>query len=680
MTWPEIPRGRVLLGLLAAIIGWPLLAVVLPRGAPLGVVVLGLIFGSVYGLLALGLVLVYRANRIINFAYGGMGAVSGIFAVSLYVQGHLGWWTTVALSVAGGVLVGTLVELAVIRRFDRSPRLILTVATLGLAQLLGGFQFLIPTWLGSSGILGGVDTAVPGSFTVEPILVTGDHLMILAMVPAAMALVGWFLTRTPSGIAIRAAAESADRARLLGIPVGRLQTLVWAAVGALSALTFVLRVPFTGASPDVVGGLSALLPALAAAVVARMHSLPVAVAAGLGLGVVEQVTLWNVDRASILDPILLVIILAGLLLVSGQADRARAGAASSWAMSGLPRRSLDRWSKPAARAGLATASVVALLAPMHMAASSVLLVSVAFVWAIAGLSVVMLTGWSGHASLGQFAFVGVGAITAGNLIGRWNLDLILATLAAGAVGALVALIVGLPALRIQGLFLAVTTLAFAITLDSWLLNPLNFPEIVPQSLDRPMLAGRIDLESERAMYYLCFAVLVLAVLAVHRLQRGRLGRVLVAVRDNERAAAAMAVPLVDAKLAAFVISGAVAGVAGSLHVLVLHGARVGSFQPGQSVELFSMVVIGGTGSIAGALAGILGLRLLEQVVDPAYRLLVTGTGVLLILWLVPTGLAGIARTGWNRFLARADRPTRAATSGVDRGAVSLEQIKVTTDA
>jgi branched-chain amino acid transport system permease protein len=187
------------------------------------------------------------------------------------------------------------------------------------------------------------------------------------------------------------------------------------------------------------------------------------------------------------------------------------------------------------------------------------------------------------------------------------------------------------------LFLAVTTLAFAVALDSYFLNPVHFSGWITQSIDRPNLWERFPLESERAIYYLCLAFLVLAIVVALGVRRARGGRVLLATRDNVRASGAMGVPTTASKLSAFVLAGVIAGVAGGLHVLVLHGARVGSYQPVKSLEVFSMAVIGGLGSAGGALLGVFGLRLLQGVSE-AYRLLVTGAGLLFILLVLPGGL------------------------------------------
>ncbi|MBV8235982.1 MAG: ABC transporter permease [Acidimicrobiia bacterium] len=641
-----------------AIVAWLLAGALLPNGAPLGVVLTGAAFGTATALLAMGLILIYRATRIINFAQVGIGGVGGVLAVNLFL--HQGWpyFLCLALGVIVGIGTGALVDVAVIRRFRNASRLLLTVATIGLAQVLGGLELLIPRWVGAASPLnGGYSTPLSSvHVNVEPVLITGDHLLIVAVVPIVIAVLAWFLLRTDNGVAVRAAAENGDRALMLGIPVRRLSTLVWAVAGGLSALTFLLQGPFHGATPDVLGGPTLLLPALAAAVIARMESLPLAFAAGVGLGILEQLVLWNSNTASTADVAFLVVILAALLVQRQKLSRAEEGDTSSWSIVSairpiprelrhLPEVRAGRWALGALIVGFAVG------APFVYGPSTVNLMSVAIVWGIVAISLVVLTGWGGNISLGQFGFVGVGAMVTGNLVVKLNLDLFLCFVIAGAATAAVALLVGLPALRIRGLFLAVTTLAFAVALDSYFLNPVHFRNWVPEELTRPVLWQRFPLESERATYFLCLAFLVLAVGVALGVRRARSGRALVATRDNTRAAGAMAVPTTASKLSGFLLSGVIAGVAGGLHVLILHGARVGTYQPIYSLEVFSMAVIGGMGSVGGALLGVFTLRLIQGASD-AYRLLVTGSGVLVILLVLPGGLGQAAAMIRDRVLRR----------------------------
>src|SRR5581483_10540568 len=276
----------------------------------------------------------------------------------------------------------------------------------------------------------------------------------------------WFLGRTDAGIAMRASAENLDRARLLGVPVARLSTLVWIVAGGFSALTYVLTVPSKGAVPSGLAGPGLLLPALAAAVLARMESLPVAFSAAAALGALEQLVYWNTNRPSEVDVVFLVVILAGLLVRRDRMGRL-SDTSSSWTDTAVARPVPSEMRRlPEVRIAKAVLygllAVAAVAAPFVYGASTTTTLSLTLVWAMVGVSLVVLTGWGGHISLGQFAIVGTGAVTAANLVTKLHADLFVALLASGIVGGVVALLVGLPALRIRGLFLAVTTLAFAV--------------------------------------------------------------------------------------------------------------------------------------------------------------------------------------------------------------------------
>lgn len=641
------PRTRAaagtisLLVLLAAL--WAATSAVWPGSAPGGVILLGLIFGTATGLLAIGLVLIYRANNIINFAYGAMGGVGGILTVMLFLEANFNYFLAMGIGIASGLILGGIVEFAVIRRFATSSRLVLTVATIGLAQLLGGIQVLIPNAFDNAGIVGGFQTPITFKFEVAPILFTGDHLLIMLSVPPILFALAWFLLRTDVGIAVRAAADNEERALLYGIPIRRLQTIVWVVAGGLAALTFILKAPFAGAVSTAFGGIAfLLLPALAAAVIARMESLPIAFAAGLGLEILAQLAFWNTKRASTIDVAFLCVILLGLLLQRRRISRAREGA-GTWSMTGIVReipRELRRL--PEIRlARVVIAVVIATLAvwiPLLLDPSIVSLMSVALIWGMVGVSLVILTGWGGNISLGHFAIVGCGAVAFGNIASRWNIDLFLMLLVAGAAGGLVALLIGLPALRIEGLFLAATTLAFAVALDTFFLNPVNFPNYIPGSITRPVLWDRFDLQSEWSLYYLCLAFLGFTIVLARGVRRARTGRVLISTRDNYRAASAAAVPTTTSKLSGFVLSGVVAGIAGGLFIMVLQGAGAGSFQPPLSLDVFSISVIGGLGSIVGTLIGIFSFRTLAQVLSGELRNAVTGVGLLLVLMIVPGGI------------------------------------------
>jgi len=274
-----------------------------------------------------------------------------------------------------------------------------------------------------------------------------------------------------------------------------------------------------------------------------------------------------------------------------------------------------------------------------------------------GVSLVILTGWGGNISLGQFGIAGAAGMVAANLFSNNNADLFVVMAAAGLTGALIAMVVGVPALRIKGLFLAVTTLAFAVALDAYFLNQNTFPQFVKTSFKRPLLWERFDLNDNYHFYLFCLGFLVLAILASVGVRKARSGRVLIATRDNQRAADAAGVPTTRVKLSGFLLAGTIAGVAGALNVLAIKGLAVGTFDPVYSITVFSTAVIGGLGSITGAIFGVLLFKYFETLTWLGdLRLAVNGLGLLVVLYFLPGGIGQLLFGLRDRLLRRvADR-------------------------
>jgi ABC-type branched-subunit amino acid transport system ATPase component/ABC-type branched-subunit amino acid transport system permease subunit len=275
--------------------------------------------------------------------------------------------------------------------------------------------------------------------------------------------------------------------------------------------------------------------------------------------------------------------------------------------------------------------------PLVAGPGTILEYTAALIYGIIALSLVVLTGWSGNVSLGQFAFAGVGGVVAGDLIAKYNVDFFLCLAAAGVAGAILAVIVGLPALRIPGAYLAAVTLALGVAVNSFFLNPSYFPSLIPQNFLRGVLWQRFNLASNEPYYFLCLGILVAAVLFIQGLRRARSGRVLLGTRDNQKAAAAMSVPAVRIKLGGFVLAGVMAGVAGGLYATLLGAVGLSTFDPSYGLVVFSMAVIGGLGSISGVLMGV-GLIEVLSYSFPKYQLIFTGAGLLVVLIFLPGGL------------------------------------------
>jgi branched-chain amino acid transport system permease protein len=214
---------------------------------------------------------------------------------------------------------------------------------------------------------------------------------------------------------------------------------------------------------------------------------------------------------------------------------------------------------------------------------------------------------------------------------------------AAVAGGVAAFVVGLPALRLRGLYLAVTTLVFAMAVTSWLLND-RFFSWVPgdKRVKRPPLFGRVDAETATRYYVYVTVVLGVVMLALRGIRRSRTGRAILALRDNERAAQSYSLSAVRTKLTAFTISGAIAGVAGGLYTHLNRSFDLTSFGVGESLEVFTASVVGGLGSMFGAVLGAVYLRGTEWFVTAEeWRFLSSAAGVLIVLLVVPGGLGAL---------------------------------------
>ena len=668
--WRRLVEGRrsgPVVRAAALAVGLPVaLDLVLPGDLPIGVVLYGAVIGALYGLIAIGIVLVHRANRVVNFAQAGLGAVPAVVALLLVTDKGLPYVLALPVLVVGSLVLGAAVYLGIVRRFTSSPRLVLAVVTIGVAQLLAYVEFHTPRLISGEVLPPQVFPTPFGGFTFEfgGTVFTGDHITAVVVCAACVTGLAAFLRFTRVGVAVRASAENGERAALLGIPVQRLSVLVWAIAALLSALGVFLRAPLVGLPIGTIIGPSILLFALAAAVIAKLESMPAAFGAGIGLGVVDLAVFYTTRNSRLSEAVLLPVILVALLVQRRGLSRAQDGGASSWRAVGEARRIPHelrgvREVVNARQAAAALTLVVALGLPFAVGDLYRNDASLVLIYALVAVSLVVLTGWAGQISLGQFAFVGIGAAVAGGLAADRGQDFFVTLAAAGAVGAAVAVLIGLPALRMPGLYLAVTTLAFAACTQAFLLNRDYFEWLLPDQGNqvlRPVLYGRIDTGDDLAFYYLCLAVLALGLVVARQLRQSRTGRILLAVRDNPKAAQAYGVHVARSKLAAFAVSGWLAATAGALFAYHQGAVDTGAFPVVASLQVFAMAVVGGIASLGGAVVGavyLIGAQrfpVISQV--DLIELLATGVGLVVLLTVLPGGLAEIGVRARDAFLRK----------------------------
>lgn len=632
---------------------------------PIGVILKGAVIGGLYSLIALGVALVYRANRIINFAQGDMGGAPTSLTVMLLAVSHWPYPLAIATGLASGLAVGAVVEFGIIRRFSKAPRLVLTVVTIGISQLLTIIEVGLPNWFGSTVPPQTFPSPFNFHFNVGAVRFYGNDFLAMVMIPVVIIALGWFLNRTNIGVAVRACAESADRASLLGVPVKRVNLVVWMVASLMATVAIILDAGVVGLPIGSPLGLSVLLLALAAVVLGRMENMPVIAGAAILLGIVQQSVVWHTGSSDVVYVVEVIVIIGALLAQrAGLATRAESAALSTWAAireirpipPELARLPEIRWT----RLGLgAIGAALVLLVPEMVGEARTVLASFLCAYLIIALSMWVLMGWTGQISLGQFGFVAVGSTAGAWMTLHWHMDISLQLAVAGVLGAAVAVLIGIPALRIRGLMLAVATLAFGFGANFYLLSSSHFSWIPSPYTQIPRLPlfGRVDLSTTSRWYYFSLAVLLVCMVAVTGLRNSRIGRVLIAVRENERGVQAYGVNLTRTKLTGFAISGFLAAVAG---VLILGGQQYlysGAADPQSSVDVFVMVVIGGLGSMTGVFAGAIYLQGLSWLttsmphgIQPVFSLLGSGLGLILILMFLPGGVGSAIYLARDRLL------------------------------
>jgi len=616
---------------------------------PLGNWVRGGVLGLLNAMLAMGMALIYRANRVVNFAQAELGSVPTAFAAAFIL--FWGWPYLIGLG-AGlvlALLLGVIVEAAIVRRFRSAPRLVLTVATLGISQLMVLLGILVPRWWGKNLASQRIKPPLDWKFTIGTFILNANDMIALVVAPLSMLAIAWFLSRSRLGLAVRASAERTDRAAMLGIPVARINTLVWALATALAFLALFLKSGITGVPLGYAVGLPTLLQALAALVIGRLERLPTIVAMAFVLGLLESGAQWNSDSPLLAYPIMAGVMFVVLLVQRTSTSRRDNDATSSWrgaeevrpltaAVAAHPWIATIRWTL------LATAGMGIVLVPVVLPVDYVIKAAALISFAIIGMSLVVLSGWAGQLSLGQMGIVAIGAAVSATCTSRWHMDLTLVILIGGAAGGVAAFAVGIPALRLRGLYLAVTTFAFGLAVNTWLLNDRFFSWFPTKGrrFDRLPLFGRIDVSTPTRFYVYSLVVLALVYLAVRGIRRSRTGRVIVALRENERAAQSFSVAPARAKLTAFVISGVIAGIGGALYTHASQSFVVTSYDTGESFQVFTSAVIGGLGSLGGAFLGALYLRGTRWfITSQVWQLLSSGVGVLFVLLVLPAGLGGL---------------------------------------
>jgi sulfate-transporting ATPase len=552
--------------------------------------ILGLGAGSLYALTSQGLILIYRSSGVLNFAHGAIG-MFGAF-VAWEAQYNVGMPFAVALVVGmlTSAVLGALTYLVVMRQLRQAAPLARIVATLGVLLTIQAVALLI--WGPTERFL----TSELPRGTWEPfgVLVPIDRLILLA-IAAAISVGLWAAFRfTKFGLATIAVSENQRWAAAIGLSPNAIATANWTLASALAGLAAILIAPIISLQVTVMTDL--VLAALAAALVAGFVSFPIALTAGVGIGVAQSLIGRYVLQPGLSSSVPFILIIL-VLVVRGK---------------GLPLRDFMLQRLPSVGTGtirwkfLVPVVAVAIVGLFLLPAQWVDGFTITFGFGLVLLSIVVVTGYAGQISLGQYALAGGGAFIAGRLVGAGSWPLIAAIPAACIGTAALGAVFALPAVRTRGINLAIATLGLGTALELMVFN--NGKWNAGAGGEAVGNANLLGLDISPFIHperYAIFALLCLvaAGIVVANVRRGRTGRRLLAVRTNERAAAALGINVTQAKLYAFSLSAAIAALGGV--VLAFRSSTVvyPDFNNFTSISAVAWAFIGGIGYTAGPLLG-----------------------------------------------------------------------------
>ena len=627
----------------------------------------GVLAGSVFALVAVGFTLVYNVMGVPNLAQGAFVVLGALSMYSLETQFRWPLLAAALGSAAIAALVGGAMERLVIRpalhRLPTSGMLILMVGLLilfeGASLVIWGSQpYSIPTFSGERPVaLAGVRIPTQGFW-------------IVGLTAAIVVLLWYVLTRTVFGKALRACAENPLAASLMGVHVSRMTLFSFAVGAAIGAIGGEVLGPVTSIEFDT--GRFFTNSGFIAFALGGMGSFFGAIVGGLGLGLVQQLTAGYISSlfSTTLTLVLLLAVLIwrpGGILGSGTARRedVREFTAHSWG-------AVVRLKGPVAWALAVCGAIVVGTLPLFLGGTgltgSLVITGILFI-GVLGLDLLM--GYAGQVSLGHAGFMAVGGYTAAILATRSGLAPLAATGAGIALSLAVALVLSLVTARLRGLYLALATLAFGLLVDSVTVGLTGLTGGPSGLVGIPSFSlGGYVFASPLSNYYLVWGVVGALVIALANLARSGYGRALRATRADQTAARALGIQVPRYKVSVFLLSAALASLAGSLYAFHFHFLSPEMVSTSRSLEMITMLILGGEGTLVGPLVGVALLTLLPAAFQPlaVYKTLAEGILLVLIMLYLPTGIFGGLLSSLQRLASRAGsrRDPKPAWGGGER--------------
>ena len=620
----------------------------------LQIIIGGLQVGCIYALIALGFSLVYRVTNVINL---GQGAFCLLGALSAYtMQSTFGWGlpaaslAAVLFTVSVGTLAGYIAFVPGLSRLSNANMLMLSA---GLLTLLEGLILVV--W-------GSQPYALAPFSGQEPILILGilvptQEFWIIGATAFIIVCLWYLIQKTSFGQALRACAENPVAATLMGVSVTRMQLFSVAGAALIGSIAGIVSAPAMSLQFDT--GRLFTIQGFIAVAIGGLASFPAAIAGGLLLGIVSQVSTAYISslfsNAISLALLLTVLLFRPSGLIGARSVRRQDVREEPrvWKhVTRLPSRT--KWA--AGAVGLLVALLVPAFTPQGSVLSGVIIAAIFFI-ALMGLDLVM--GYAGQVSLGQAGFMAIGGYTTGYMTTQLEVAPLWALLTGAALSLVAALLLSLITMRLRGLYLALATLAFGLLVDSCAVGLVDITGGPSGLVGIPGFSlGRFEFDSPVSMYYLVLAVNVLVLILLGGLMRSSFGRSLQAIRTDQMAAAALGIKVVRCKLIAFSIAAVLASIAGSLYAFFFHFLSPDMLGTQRSLELVSMLVIGGEGTLVGGLFGATLLTLMPTIFQPLAQWKTFASGALLVMSFLylPEGIWG----SLARYLAKFGAGTRSS--------------------
>ena len=602
----------------------------------IAILIQGLVTGSVYGLISTGLLLTYRTSGIFNFAFGALGTVSAYLFYTLYGQWHLGLPLSLLVSIiVAGVVLGLGMESLANRLAERSLA-VQIAATIGVLLVIEAVIELVygVNNLPFPGFL------PPGSFRVGQTVVTFGNVTTLGLSVVLVLAVSLLLSRTYWGRAMRAVVVNRRLLALSGIEPRVVQRIAWLIGGLLAGVAGLFFAQDVGLSAGVLTSLVTL--GFGAAAIGGFASMPVAWIGGIVLGVAQSVITYEVSSTGVLGSLSASLPFIALFLVTLVYPKRRlyTSAATARVVSVAPESRMSGRSRLALAA--AVLAVLALVPAFSGAQITAWTVTVALV--ILLLSLGLLVRTSGQISVCQITFAALGAVAFSRLTVNAGLPWLLALVLSGLIVVPVGLVLAIPAIRLSGLFLALSTLGFGLTVQNMFYQSNLMFGVAGLPASAPQLFG-LSGSNSNYVYYVELACAVVVAAAVVAVEASRLGRRLRALSDSPRGLEALGVSAAQTRVAVFALSAFLAAVAGALLAVAYTDVDGLSYDPNNSLLYLVLIVIVFGSSPWYALVAAIGVGVIPTYVTagdlPYYLQILFGISAIAVAYgIEPHKLAG----------------------------------------